>query len=61
MSDNEPVNRNGITEASSKTCLICGEHVETTKSIGPVTYVLQPCGHQIDERVYREFVEEQSE
>ena len=35
-------------------CPICEERAEDARWIGPVTLVLEPCGHQVDDRVYRD-------
>lgn len=37
-------------------CPACGEPIEEIESVGPITYALEPCGHQVDEEVYRDLV-----
>ncbi len=40
----------------TRTCPTCGEPIESTRQVGPVTYVLEPCGHQVDDRVLADFL-----
>ncbi len=40
------------TDEPSASCPICDEPIENTEHLGPVTVVLRPCGHQVDEHVY---------
>lgn len=40
----------------TETCPACDELIEAVESVGPVTYELQPCGHQVDEGVYQDLV-----
>ena len=39
-------------------CPACGERIEEIESVGPVTHELQPCGHQVDEEVYQDLVDD---
>lgn len=34
------------------TCPACGEPIEDIEQVGRISYELQPCGHQIDDRLY---------
>lgn len=43
---------------NQRTCPACGEPVEDARPVGPVTIELEPCGHQVDERVYAENLDE---
>lgn len=43
--------------SESTRCPACGEPVTTITQPGPVTYVLGPCGHQVDVDVYEELVD----
>lgn len=35
-------------------CPACGTHIESVEKVGAVTFVLEPCGHQVDDRVLAE-------
>ena len=37
---------------------MCGEAISTVTQVGPVSYVLHPCGHQVDDGVYNDLVNE---
>ena len=39
---------------TDRTCLLCDEPVEDVQQIGPVTFVLKPCGHEIDQEIHRD-------
>ena len=39
-------------------CPACGHPVEDVRKVGPISLVLEPCGHQVDEQVYQELFEE---
>ena len=39
---------------TSPECPACGEPAEAARQVGPITLVLDPCGHEIDDRVYRD-------
>lgn len=43
---------------SDATCPVCGTEVEATRKIGEVTHVLDPCGHEVDEEVHAELIED---
>lgn len=43
------------TEESMRRCPACDAPVESVQDIGPVTWVLEPCGHQIDDRIHTDF------
>ena len=35
-------------------CPACGQAVEDVQWVGPITLVLEPCGHHIDDYLYRD-------
>ena len=39
-------------------CPACNEPIEDARSIGPVTLVLEPCGHQVDDHLYSDLLGE---
>ena len=39
----------------TRTCPACDVPVESFRQLGPVTWVLEPCGHQIDDRIHTDF------
>lgn len=41
-----------------ETCPICDRPVERIDRVDPITYALQPCGHQVDDRTYEELTHE---
>lgn len=51
MPENDPDGQSDLDEPPAN-CPICDEPIENTEHLGPVTVVLKPCGHQIDEHVY---------
>ena len=42
---------------TERTCPICDEPIEEFEKVGPITYELDPCGHQVDERVHSDLFE----
>lgn len=40
------------------TCPGCGVPIDDYDAVGPVTAELDPCGHQVDDRLLAELVEE---
>ena len=42
-------------------CPACNEPIEDARSIGPVTLVLEPCGHQVDDHLYSDLLGEAAE
>ncbi|PSP79045.1 hypothetical protein BRC81_06115 [Halobacteriales archaeon QS_1_68_20] len=62
MSTNDPTNQNDTartnapagdhTDETTRICPACDEPIQSTDRIGPVTYVLEPCGHQVDDRIH---------
>lgn len=47
-----------MTEESAPTCPACGAAVEDARRVNSVTYVLDPCGHQVDEAVFADLFDE---
>lgn len=43
-----------MTDESAPRCPACGAVVEDARRVDSVTFVLEPCGHQVDEAVYRD-------
>ena len=41
---------------TDRTCPACDEPVEDVCQVGPITLELDPCGHQVDEKVYVDHV-----
>lgn len=63
MPTNDPVGQNNPTRANAsnanerpddptRRCPACGTPVESARQVGPITYRLDPCGHQIDDRIH---------
>lgn len=44
-----------MTEAA---CPACRVPVEDTQRVGPVSVDLEPCGHQVDDQLYRDLFAE---
>lgn len=49
------------TEDEVRRCPGCGAPVESVEKVGEVSFDLEPCGHQIDDRIYDEWVSEGSD
>ena len=39
-------------------CPACNEPIEDVHPVGPVTVMLEPCGHQVDDHLYSDLIRE---
>lgn len=42
-------------------CPVCDEPIADAERVDPVTFVLQPCGHQVDERTYSDLATDEDD
>lgn len=47
-----------MTDDEPHTCPICDTDITAATKRGPVTYVLHPCGHELDDHVYDDIFDE---